>query len=190
MTVAAPNRPDAPDVPVGGVPRHASRDRRQRGLKPFLADLAAGRLARGETAQEAPVTGVPEPAVDPAPSLAGAPTADGVTLAIAALATADHAGAAAQAAHTAASAAREEAAAARADAAQARTAADRADARSRAAHDEVRAAHDEYAALRATADELRAEIGALRRRAGRQVAVAWAGTGAAVALAVLALALG
>ncbi|NNH55128.1 hypothetical protein HLB15_23195, partial [Promicromonospora citrea] len=59
--MAQQNRPGVPDVPAGGVPRHAARERRPRGLKPFLADLTAevrGQLARGEAAQATPATAV------------------------------------------------------------------------------------------------------------------------------------
>lgn len=186
---------DAPIQP-GGVPRHASaKERRGRGLKPFLSDLRAevqNQLSRTET--PARPDGAPErltEAVHPAgaaPQPAAAPQAhphqpaDAASLAAAALATADQAGTAAEAARAEAGAARSEAAAARIEAATAHATAARADAQLQAARAEIEAAHNEFEALRT-------EFDATRERTRQHLLVSWAGAGAAALLAVVAIVL-
>ena len=206
-----PTALDAP-MPPGGVPRHASaKERKGRGIKPFLSDLRAevqNQLARSEA------PGRPHDAQDHAtqqvapagrpPRLAAGPHTpeprafdDGAALASAALAAADHAGTAADHAGAAAEAARADAAAARADAAAARTeaaaaradavtaqaTAGRADAHLKAARAEIEAAHEEFAALRA-------EIETDRSRTRVHLLVAWIGAGVAGLLGGAALVLG
>jgi hypothetical protein len=203
--MATEHDPRALDAPIqpGGVPRHASaKERRARGLKPFLSDLRAevqNQLSRADT-QAAPrdahehTTQVAHPAVGPqgqAPhgqAQAQQPD-DGVVLASAALASADHAGAEAAAARTEsaaaradAAAARTEAAAARSDAATAQTTAERAGAQLQATRAEIEAAHQEF-------ETLRAELAAARERTRRHLLISWTGTGVAAAVAVTALVL-
>jgi hypothetical protein len=211
--MATEHDPSALDAPIqpGGVPRHASaKERRSRGIKPFLSDLRAevqNQLSRAESparprdAQESP-TQVVYPSAQASRLTAGpqapAPPAvdDGATLASAALAAADHAGAAADAARTEAAsarteaaasraeadAARTEAAAARADAVTAQATAGRADARVQTVRAEIGAAHQELEALRA-------EVDAVRAQTRQHVLIAWIGAGAAAVLAGVALVL-
>lgn len=194
-----PSALDAP-IPAGGVPRHASaKERKGLGIKPFLSDLRAevqNQLSRAESQvrtrdADAPTTQVIHPAGQ-APLVEAAPEhgpqdADGVALASAALAQADHAGAEAAAARAEATAARAEAAEARADAATARSdaataqaTAARAAAQLQGARAEIEAAHQEFGALRT-------EFDAARERTRQHVLYAWVGAGAAGLLAVAAL---
>ncbi|MFI2487462.1 hypothetical protein ACH47X_11165 [Promicromonospora kroppenstedtii] len=199
------------DVPAGGVPRHASaKERKARGLGPFLSDLKAevrSQLSRAEvpgrvpqvagpdpTGPGAPAAPVPEAAyAEPAEPFATQPLTqspdDAVALVASALATADHAGAEAAAARREAAAAREDAGAARADAAAARAEAAsalatvaRSDAQLAAARAEIEAAHREF-------ETLRAEFDAAQETGRRNIVVAWVGAGGAAALAVVALVL-
>jgi hypothetical protein len=205
--MATEHDPSALDAPIqpGGVPRHASaKERKSRGIKPFLSDLKAEvqhQLSRADgpvrprDAQERPTQVVypaaQAPQLTAGPQAPGSPAADdGAALASAALAAADHAGAAADAARTEAAAARAdadaartEAAAARADAVTAQAMAGRADARLQAVRAEIDAAHQEFEALRA-------EVDAQRERTRQHVLIAWIGAGAAALLAVTALVLG
>ncbi|MFD2795135.1 hypothetical protein ACFS27_16375 [Promicromonospora vindobonensis] len=205
--MATEHDPSALDAPIqpGGVPRHASaKERKSRGIKPFLSDLKAevqNQFSRADAA-ERPSEAPEHPtqvvyAAPQAPQLTAGPQApappppvdDGAALASAALAAADHAGAAADAARTEAAAARAdagaartEAAAARADAVTAQATAGRADARLQAVRAEIEAAHQEFGALRA-------EVDAVRERARQHVLIAWIGAGVAALLAVAALVL-
>jgi hypothetical protein len=205
--MATEHEPTALDAPAqaGGVPRHASaKERRARGLVPFLSDLKAevqNQLSRTETqARPADAHGQVTQVVYPAgqvPQIEAAPQAhpqqpadDGTALAAAALATADHAGAEAEAARAYADAARAEAAAARAEATAARTEAAtahatsaRADGQLQAARAEIDAAHKEFEALRTAFD-------AARERTRQHILISWIGAGAATLLAVVALILG
>lgn len=186
---------DAPIQP-GGVPRHASaKERKGRGLKPFLSDLKAevqNQLSRAEAPvrpedtsadTSGQVTQVVQPAaqaqqaqIEAAPARHPRQTDNGAALAQAALATADHAGAEAAAARADATAARSEAAAAQATAA-------RADSQLQAARAEIEAAHKEFEALRTQFD-------AAQERTRQHILIAWIGAGAGVLLAVVALVLG
>ncbi|PUB26241.1 hypothetical protein C8K30_106330 [Promicromonospora sp. AC04] len=187
---------DAPIQP-GGVPRHASaKERRARGLKPFLSDLKAevqNQLSRAEAPvrpedisadTSGQVTQVVQPAaqaqqaqqIEAAPARHPRQTDNGAALAQAALATADHAGAEAAAARADAAAARTEAAAAQATAA-------RADSQLQAARAEIEAAHKEF-------ETLRTQFDAAQERTRQHILIAWIGAGAGVLLAVVALVLG
>ncbi|WP_454856278.1 hypothetical protein [Promicromonospora soli] len=210
--MATEHDPSALDAPIqpGGVPRHASaKERKGRGLKPFLSDLKAevqNQLSRAESqvrtreageqttqviypAGQAPQIeagpGHPQRGHGPGP----AQQPDDDALASAALATADHAGAEAAAARTEAASARADAEAARAEAATARseaataqTTAMRAAAQLQGARAEIEAAHQEFGALRT-------EFDAARERARQHVLIAWIGAGAAGLVAVTALVL-
>ncbi|WP_020015238.1 hypothetical protein [Promicromonospora sukumoe] len=209
--MATDHDPSALDVSAGGVPRHASaKERKTRGLGPFLSDLKAevrsqlsraevpGRVpqvAAGPGAPGAPIGTVPDTAyAEPAEHYPTQPFAqpsdDAAALVAAALATADHAGAEAAAARDEAAAARDDAGAARADAAAARAEAAsalatvaRSDAQLAAARAEIEAAHREF-------ETLRAEFDAAQERGRRNVLIAWVGAGAAAVLAAVALVLG
>jgi hypothetical protein len=198
--MATEHEPTAFDAPTqpGGVPRHASaKERRARGLGPFLSDLKAevqNQLSRTETQfrpadEHGQVTQVVKPAgqvpqIEAAPRAhAQQPADNGAALAAAALATADHAGAEAEAARAYADAARAEATAARTDAATAHATAARADAQLQAARAEIDAAHKEFEALRT-------EFDAARERTRQHILISWIGAGAATLLAVVALMLG
>ncbi|WP_129789810.1 hypothetical protein [Promicromonospora panici] len=211
--MATEHDPSALDAPIqpGGVPRHASaKERKGRGLKPFLSDLKAevqNQLSRAEsqarprdaheqTTQVIYAAGQ-APQIEAAPEhpqqrhghtgQPGQPAEDGAALASAALATADHAGAEAAAARTEAAAARADAEAARADAATARSeaataqaTATRATAQLQGVRAEIEAAHQEFGALRT-------EFDAARERARQHVLYAWIGAGTAGLVAVAAL---
>lgn len=211
--MATEHEPSAFDAPVqpGGVPRHASaKERRVRGLKPFLSDLKAevqNQLSRAEPVSRpgdayGQTTQVVYPArapqIEPAPeAYPQQPGDNGMALASAALAAADHAEAEAAAARgeagaaraeaatalTDAAAARTEAAAARAESATARTTAARADAQLQVSRAEIEAAHREFEALRNQVD-------AARERTRRHILISWIGAGAAALLAAVSLVLG
>ncbi|MGW2091282.1 hypothetical protein [Promicromonospora sukumoe] len=186
-----------PPVPAGGVPRHASaKERRARGLGPFLSDLKAevqNQLARAEVPGRVPGSGAvgpdrtPEPLPQALPETLPEPfgrqAEDAAALATAALATADHAGSEAVTARQEADAARADAAAARSEAASARATAERADAQLSVLRAEIEAAHREFGALRDRLDDA-------EERTRRHVLIAWAGAGAGLLVAVVALVLG
>ncbi len=195
--MATEHDPTAFDAPIqpGGVPRHASaKERRGRGLKPFLSDLKAevqNQLARaeppvrtGDTSGQA--TQVVYPAAQ-AQQIEAAPRPqqpdNDTALAQAALATADHAGAEAAAARADATAARTEAAAARSEAAAAQANAARADTQLQAARAEIEAAYKEF-------ETLRTQFDAAQERTRQHILIAWIGAGAAALLALVALILG
>lgn len=203
--MAAEHDPSARDAPIqpGGVPRHASaKERKGRGIKPFLSDLRAevqNQLTRAESQvrtrdagertpeafhparQASQIEAVPEHTQHGRPQQGHGPQdADGVALASAALATADHAGTEAAAARADAEAARAQAATARSEAATAQATAARAAAELQGARAEIEAAHQEFGALRA-------EFDAARERTRQHVLFAWIGAGAAGLLAVAAL---
>ena len=198
--MATEHDPTAFDAQPGGVPRHASaKERRGRGLKPFLSDLKAevqNQLSRaeppvraGNTSGQATQVVYPATHAQQAQQIEAAPAPhpqqpdNGTALAQAALATADHAGAEAAAARADATAARTEAAAARSEVATAQATAARADSQLQAARAEIEAAHKEFEALRTQFD-------AAQERTRQHILIAWIGVGGAALLALVALILG
>ncbi|MFC8798466.1 hypothetical protein ACFT2C_12100 [Promicromonospora sp. NPDC057138] len=200
----------------GGVPRHASaKERRGRGLKPFLSDLKAevqNQLSRAESqvrtrdayehttqvvypAGQAPqIEAVrqdhPQGHGQHGPGQLGQAQQrgdDGAALVSAALATADHAGAEAAAARTEAAAAHAEAEAASAEAATARSEAATAQTTAARADAQLQGARAEIEAAHQEFGALRAEFDAARERTGQHVLYAWIGAGAAGLLATAAL---
>lgn len=204
-----------PPVPAGGVPRHASaKERRTRGLGPFLSDLKAevqNQLSRAEVPGRVPGSGagravattagvttargtaepLPESLPEPLPqTLTKTPPEPFGRSAEDAAALATAALATADHAGSEAVAARQEADAARADAAAARSEA--ASARATAER-----ADGQLAALRAEIEAAHREFGALcdrlddaEERTRRHVLIAWAGAGTGLLVAVAALVLG
>ena len=216
--MATEHDPSALDAPIqpGGVPRHASaKERKGRGLKPFLSDLKAevqNQLSRAESqarlrdAHEH-TTQLIYPAGQ-APQIEAAPQEqaqghsqqgrgrsgqaqqrgdDSAALASAALATADHAGTEAAAARAEAVAARADAEAARAEAATARSEAATAQATAARADAQLQGARAEIEAAHQEFGALRAEFDAARERTRQHILFAWIGASAAGVIAVAAL---
>lgn len=213
--MATDHDPSTLDVPAGGVPRHASaKERKARGLGPFLSDLKAevrSQLSRAEVPGRVPQVAGPGPAgpgtpgapIGTVPDAAHAepaehyptqpfaqPSDDATALVAAALATADHAGTEAAAARDEAAAARDDAGAARADAAAALSEAASALATVARSDAQLAAARAEIEAAHRGFETLRAEFDAAQESSRRNILVAWVGAGAAAVLAVVALVLG